>query len=180
MRSIVVISAVFTISLFSGYAFALSVTDMARDFVNQTFQQFEFVGSLEHYQLFAFIFANNALKAFMSMILGIAFGIIPVLFVMLNGMIIGIVVGVVGEKMGMFTTLALLIPHGILEIPAILISSSYGLDLGIDALKRLRGDNIDLNSSLLRNLKKFARIPLPLLIIAAFIETYITPLIAGI
>ncbi len=179
MRSFIIVTAVFVLSVLSGYIFGVSMTDVSQNFVNQTLQQFKFVGNLEHYQIFAFIFANNVLKAFTSMVLGIAFGIVPVLFVVLNGMMIGVVVAVISAKMGITKTLALLIPHGILEIPAVLISSSYGVDLGIDALKKFRGENIDLNLSLLRILKKFAKIPLPMLVFAAFIETYITPLIAG-
>ena len=179
MKSLAVISVIFVLSLVSGYLFAFQMESMASSFVNQTFQQFEFVGDLEHYELFAFIFANNSLKAFASMILGMGFGIIPVLFVVLNGVIIGIVVAVIGSKMGMLVTLALLIPHGILEIPAILISTSYGLDLGIASFRRLRGEDVDLNEALIKNLKKFVRIPLPMLLVAALIETYITPMFAG-
>ncbi len=180
MKSLLAVSVVFILSLVSGYFFAFKMEEMAQGFVNQTFQQFEFVGDLEHYELFAFIFANNSLKAFASMILGIGFGIVPLLFVVLNGVIIGIVVAVVGSKIGMLPTLALLIPHGILEIPAILISTSYGLDLGIASFRRVRGEDVDLNDTLIKNLKKFAKVPLPMLFMAALIETYITPVLAGL
>ncbi len=179
MRSLLLITTVFVMSVLSGYFLGTFLNDTAENFVNQTFQQFEFAKDLEHYELFLFIFSNNALKSFASMILGISFGIVPVLFVVLNGLIIGVVVAVVGAKMGLFLTVALLIPHGILEIPAILISSSYGLNLGMETFRKFRGGDVDLNRCLLENLKKFAKIPLPMLLIAALIETYITPLVVG-
>ncbi len=179
MRILLLISAVFVLSIFSGYFIGEFLRESAENFVEQTFQQFEFAKDLEHYELLIFIFSNNVLKSFASMILGIGFGVVPVLFVILNGLIIGIVVAVIGAKMGLFLTAALLIPHGILEIPAILISSSYGVNLGIEAFRKFRGADVDLNRSLLEHLKKFAKIPLPMLLIAALIETYITPLVAG-
>ncbi len=179
MRSLLIVSAVFILSIILGMLFADITENTAQNFVNQTFQQFKFVGNLKHYELFAFIFANNSLKAFASMILGIGLGIVPVLFVALNGITIGMVVVIVGGKMGILSILALLAPHGILEIPALLLSSSYGLDLGVATFKRLKGEEIDLNLVLLNCLKRFAKIPLPMLLIAAFIETYITPIIAG-
>ncbi len=179
MRSFASITLVFLISLLAGYWFTVTDASDARSIVESTFSGFEFVKNMEHYELFLFIFMNNTLKSFMAMVLGIGFGIIPVIFVVLNGAIIGVVVGVVGTEFGAYRTAMMLVPHGVLEIPAVLLSCAYGLELGMLAWKRYRGEDIDLNQTLLTYIKKFARVPLPMLFVAALIETYITPLVAG-
>ena len=176
MRGILVVTVFFVLSLFLGYAFGSLYEKRASELVNETFSSFKFVKEWESYKIFLFILANNATKAFAAMILGLFFGIIPILFVVLNGFLIGCVVSVFGKDMGFSIVLALL-PHGILEIPAVLISCAYGFELGILFYRKLRNSYADLNYAVIRSIKKFLKIPLPMLIVAAFVETYITPLI---
>jgi len=169
------ITVVFILSLFLGYLFGSTYEQQANDLINEVFSSFRFVKEWESYKVFLFILINNATKVFMAMILGILFGIVPVFFVLLNGFLIGCVVSVLGKKMGIWVILALL-PHGILEIPAVLLGCAYGFELGILFYRKIRKSYSDLNYAILSNMKKFLKIPLPLLIVAAFVETYITPL----
>lgn len=180
MRSLAVVTLIFVLSLVAGYAFSTSHVEESKEIVSSTFSGLQFVKGLKHYELFAFIFMNNSLKSFAAMILGIAFGIAPVIFVVLNGTIIGVVVGVISPEFGLYRTAMMLIPHGVLEIPAVLLSCSYGLEIGMHAWKRYRGEDIDLNRVLLEYIRRFAKLPLPVLLIAALIETYVTPVVAGI
>ncbi|MBE8539140.1 stage II sporulation protein M [Geoglobus acetivorans] len=171
---------VFFISIAFGYIFALKYEPLTKNMVENLFSEFGFVGSLKHYEVFAFIFLNNTLKAFSAMILGVFLGIVPLLFVVFNGIVIGVVVGYVGMEIGILRTLLLLIPHGILEIPAILVSCAYGFEMGIAFYRLLRGERISLDAVILEHLKKFVKIPLPMLLVAALIETYITPVVGGL
>ncbi|AKG90791.1 putative membrane protein [Geoglobus ahangari] len=180
MRSLAIVTLLFVISLLAGYAYTMLDAKGSEEVVNSTFSSFDFVRNLEHYEIFLFIFMNNSLKSFMAMVLGIAFGIVPVLFVILNGVIIGLVVGVIGVEFGVLKTAMMLVPHGILEIPAVLLSCAYGLEIGYQALRRFRGEDVDLNSVLMAYIKRFVMLPLPMLLIAALVETYITPLVAGL
>jgi stage II sporulation protein M len=64
------------------------------------------------------------------------------------------------------------LPHGIIEIPALLFAASYGLWLGVTAVRRLRGKE----STLLRfhiehAFRRYFAVVFPLLIVAAAIET---------
>ncbi|MCQ6563687.1 stage II sporulation protein M [Paenibacillus mendelii] len=80
-----------------------------------------------------FIFFNNVIKSILVMYLGALFGIIPILFLAVNGMILGYFVSQAAAQGGdvLFTIVVKgLLPHGILEIPAILIACAYGMRFG--------------------------------------------------
>jgi len=80
-----------------------------------------------------FIFFNNVIKSILVMYLGAIFGIIPVIFLAINGMILGYFISKAAEQGGdmLFTIIFKgLLPHGILEIPAIIIACAYGLKFG--------------------------------------------------
>lgn len=81
---------------------------------------------------FVFIFLNNAIKAVLVMLFGAFFGLAPLFFLVLNGMILGFVVEVSrsqGQDMAELIFKGLL-PHGIIELPAIVIACAYGLKFG--------------------------------------------------
>ncbi|WP_054956030.1 stage II sporulation protein M [Paenibacillus dakarensis] len=81
---------------------------------------------------FVFIFLNNSIKSIFVLFSGILFGIIPFVFLAINGMVIGFMLNVVkmnGGDLGEMIFKGLL-PHGIIEIPVILIACAYGLALG--------------------------------------------------
>ena len=75
---------------------------------------------------------------------------------------------------------ALVLPHGIIEIPAAIIAGAAILQLGLAALSLPQGSS--LGASWLVALGKWARLSLaiviPLIIIAAAIEVFVTPRIA--
>lgn len=94
------------------------------------------IDSSSHPTLFLmlFIFLNNVIKAVLVMYLGAFFGIIPVIFLAINGMMIGYLVHKTAEKGGgdmVFTVVVKgLLPHGIIELAAIVIACAYGLRFG--------------------------------------------------
>ncbi|MFB5763425.1 stage II sporulation protein M [Paenibacillus medicaginis] len=82
---------------------------------------------------FVFIFFNNAIKCVLVMFLGAAFGIIPVVFIVMNGMVIGFLVHwVAANSAANLYELIIkgLLPHGIIELPVLLIACAYGLKFG--------------------------------------------------
>ncbi|EJW18253.1 stage II sporulation protein M [Paenibacillus alvei] len=87
---------------------------------------------------FVFIFYNNAIKAVLIMFAGIVLGIVPAAFLVINGMVIGLLLRMM-ESQGIdlaSTIVKGLLPHGILEIPAILIAGAYGMRFGMLILQR--------------------------------------------
>lgn len=81
---------------------------------------------------FTFIFLNNSIKSVLVLFSGILFGILPVVFLAINGMVIGFLLNLVESNGGDLGELIFkgLLPHGIIEIPVILIACAYGLALG--------------------------------------------------
>ncbi|WP_337103266.1 stage II sporulation protein M [Paenibacillus sp. YIM B09110] len=85
------------------------------------------------------IFLNNAIKAVFVMYLGAFFGIIPLLFIVVNGMLIGFLLQNIAaqEGAGYMASVVLkgILPHGIIEIPAIIIACAYGMKFGTLGLR---------------------------------------------
>jgi len=119
------------------------------------------------FEIFLLIFLNNSIKSFVAMLLGVFFGIVPVLFVFLNGLIIGFFAKFIGSEIGIVTFILLLLPHGILEIPAVILACSYGFWLGAEFVR----DRKNIKKHLSKAVFNFARFVLPMLLAAAFIET---------
>jgi stage II sporulation protein M len=109
-------------------------------------------------------------------LLGLFFGIGPVIFLIINGYTIGNLISFASSKVAVYKIGLAIIPHGIFEVPAILIASSYGLWWGVKNYRKFRyKDSFRDDFSL--PIKRYINIVIPLLLIGAFVEAYITPFI---
>lgn len=144
---------------------------------------------------FAVIFLNNSFTCFLVIVLGIVLGIslmllldwiankIPHLAIFLKIVILAPLIGIFpmfsafinggllgwfAQKEGLIVFLAI-VPHGIFELPAFLLSVAIGLRLGREVLKRKSERH--LKKELGGGLKVFVILILPLLLIAALIES---------
>ncbi|GAB6927380.1 stage II sporulation protein M [Paenibacillus sp. JCM 10914] len=134
------------------------------------------------WSFFVFIFFNNAIKSVLVMFSGLLVGIMPIFFLIINGMVIGFLLRIVqasGESLFDVIVKGLL-PHGIIEIPMIVIACGYGLALGglvirsiIAVLTNRSGIGEDWRS-LWRKLGTASLWVVILLLIAAVIESTIT------
>lgn len=81
---------------------------------------------------FIFIFLNNAIKSIFVMFLGGAFGFIPAVFIVFNGMIIGRLFFISSANGANIAELIFkgILPHGIIEIPMIILACAYGIRFG--------------------------------------------------
>ncbi len=145
--------------------------------VSQLGRFFSFVRHLSPLEIFLLIFLNNSIKAVISTIAGVFAGIFPACFVFVNGYIVGVVYYVKGSQLGYFRALMYLLPHGVIEIPAILLACSYGSWLGLRFIKKVRGEAINLKEDFVLALKACLKIVIPMLLVAAFVETFITPVV---
>ncbi len=98
--------------------------------VEELISQTENLGPVE---LTVFIISNNIKTAFFGIVSGIYFAISPIVIVIFNGYVLGFVAEKAANSplnsSGIFV-LWRLFPHGIFEIPAILISIGLGIKLG--------------------------------------------------
>ncbi len=132
-------------------------------------------------QLAAAIFLNNALKTLLVIVLGTVLGAVAVLFLVANGAALGIVVYLSIQSRGLWASLLVLLPHGVLELPAVLLGTSVGLMLGGHFINRLRGKaQTPLGTELRGALKFFLAAIVPLLLAAALVEAFITPILANV
>ena len=132
-------------------------------------------------QLAGAIFLNNAIKTLLVIALGVLFGVATVFFLVVNGAALGIVFYLSVHSRGWLSSLLVIVPHGVLELPAVLLGASIGLLLGRHSINRLLGKaETSLGSELARALSFFIVIIIPLLVLAALIEAFVTPILARI
>ncbi len=170
---IFIIYVIFFLSLANGYLMAVQDPQGSRQAIDQLFSGLGFARNISTFELFIFIFLNNSIKAFLVILLGFFFGIVPIFFTFSNANIIGVVLAVFGAREGFVRVALSLLPHGIFEIPAVLIASGYGLWLGVRFYRKLRYGE-PWKDAFMFSMKKYFTVVLPLLLLAAFIEAYIT------
>lgn len=156
----------FTASLVLGMVKPVFFIDFIRTFVEDLLKQTE---NFNFLQMFFFILNNNLTTAFFVVAGGLFFGIIPVVLTFFNGYVSGFVIGKSIEAVGA-GVLWRLVPHGIFEIPALIISLGMGLKLGtyVFAKEKTKKKFLTLIEDVAR---VFLFLIIPLLVIAALIET---------
>jgi stage II sporulation protein M len=80
--------------------------------------------------LFLFIFFNNAFKVWLFIFMGAFLGIWPLCVLVINGMMLGYVLTAQTEFSSFELFMKGILPHGILELPAIIIACAYGIRFG--------------------------------------------------
>lgn len=125
---------------------------------------------------FLYFFINNFLHCLVCVI---GCGILSAALLLFNGAIIG-VSGVAYMALGgsALTYFALIVPHSIFEVPAIIISAAGGMKLLDLLIKYISGKREIPYKKEIVNILKSLIIVAVLLLIAGIIEAYITPLIA--
>lgn len=127
--------------------------------------------------VFVKLAANNWYVAANQAFAGIAFGIPTVTNLLLNG----IVIGTVGGMAAPVVFVALVMPHGIIELPALTIAGGVGLHLGRVVWDGILGRTTteEIANEIGRGYNILLGLAL-LFVIAAFIEAFITPWIGSL
>jgi stage II sporulation protein M len=129
-------------------------------------------------QMFVFILTQNVTALVISYVFSPFLLIIPLLALVVNGWLLGFIsVGVV-EQRSIFYLLAGILPHGIFELPALVIAQAAAFNFGGNTLTRLitKKKGVPVFDSFRRN-GKYLLLALVLLVAAALIETWVTPLL---
>lgn len=157
---------IFVFCFFIGFfvKLPLGIESKLLDYLKDLFLQAKGLGPIG---MIWFLFSNNVVTNLFIFVLGIFFGIFPLLNVLVNGFILGFVSKINVLQNGVFS-LWKLFPHGIFEIPALMISLGIGLNLGI-CFFRIK-DKEEFKKMLTNSFRVFILIIVPLLIIAAIIE----------
>ena len=133
----------------------------------------------------AALFGNNLQATLTATVMGfVPFVFLPVFSLALNGAVIGAVLalsGAMGMQTGQVVLLGLL-PHGIFEIPAIMLGVAMGLYLcrQMNGTLRKRPGTPKIEAVLPHLCRVTVFGVVPLLVAAAVIETFVTPLLLGL
>jgi stage II sporulation protein M len=124
--------------------------------------------------LFFYILIHNVMASLLLLASGLLYGVVPVLAVVSNGFVLGVLYGQEAMVAGYSKAAMKVIPHGIFEIPALLFTASYGLWLGILAIRRIRGqENAPLRVPVNHAFERYFAVVVPLLVLAAAVETFL-------
>ena len=175
-RWIFIAISIFGIGLVLGLATPSSIVSLG-DIV-AAFE--ELGGSLVPFSIvtFVFIFVNNVVALLLSFVLSPILCLAPVLSLTVNGWLLSFVSASVAQEKSLGFVLVGLLPHGILEIPALIMAQAAALSFGTMTMLALFKK--EKRKLLLPNFKKnlkYLLIALALLLPAAIIETYVTPLL---
>ncbi len=123
------------------------------------------------FELISYIFLNNLKASFMAIILGIFFGVFPLITCIANGYLLGFVARKAVETGGILMMWKIF-PHGIFELPAVLFSIGIGLRIGLSSITGQIWNNEEqgVKHIFIEGLRFFVFVVFPLLVIAATIE----------
>ena len=166
----------FALSAFFGIYAAYTEPEETTKLFEQIMAEYSGLENMGPVTLFLLIFFNNIIITFMVMMLGIFFAITPIFFVWVNGFIFGLATPILSNNLGIITVILGILPHGIIEIPAALLSAGYGMWLGRCGYRALRYKE-PLFPSIKKAYRGYVQYILPLFFIAAFIEAFFTKFI---
>ncbi len=133
------------------------------------------------FSTFIFILSKNVISLLVSFILSPLLDILPLISLFTNGWVLGFVGAVASGQRGILFVLLGILPHGIFELTAFFIGEAAALSFGAAVIQSIfnRQKRAELPDNLKTNLARLG-VAMALLIPAALIETYVTPLLAGI
>jgi uncharacterized membrane protein SpoIIM required for sporulation len=127
----------------------------------------------------SFIFMNNIRVMFLAAVMSIfSFGALPLILVLVNGTLVSYLISqivMLGYNPWLFVA-TFILPHGILEIPAVIIGFTFALRIGVGFISPPEG--LDVGQGLLLTTANFVKVMflvIPVLFIAAYIEANVTP-----
>jgi uncharacterized membrane protein SpoIIM required for sporulation len=126
------------------------------------------------------IFLHNWVTSFATALAGFGFGAPGAVAILYTGFTLGrIAVPQLSPSLTMF--LAIILPHGIIEIPSFLVAGSVGIRLGYAVLKVKLRPGLDSENYLAKTFRTAIYVAvglLPFFFIAGMIEADVTPIIA--
>lgn len=144
-------------------------------------KQFAPLLKMSNIELAGFILFNNLLTTAIMTLLGVFYSVITGFLLIFNAFLVGGVASVTVSHTNIGYTIMSILTHGIFEIPAVLFASALGFELGNGLYWRSRGDkSVDIKQKLKDNFRLFLFIVVPLLIVAAIVEVFVTPIVAGL
>lgn len=168
-RYAVILTALYFVACILGFFAPLQGKRELLEALHGSFKPFL---TLPPWKMFLFIFINNSVKSFVVLVTGTMFGLVPLLAVVSNGYILGIALMLASREVGMANAAKAVLPHGIVEIPAGILSAAYGLWLGVTFARFIRQRFlVGFEYQVRHAIRMFFLVAFPLFMLAALIET---------
>jgi len=135
----------------------------------------EIIGN-NSFDIFAKLLSNNLEACIFLFLGGASFGILTIFILSLNGIVIGAIMEIVRLDHSPLFVAAAILPHGIFEIPAFIISGALGVLLAQALIAEWYGSG-DAAAEAEKFARTFVYWVLPLVTIAAIVESFITPVV---
>ncbi|HWQ18529.1 MAG TPA: stage II sporulation protein M [Methanotrichaceae archaeon] len=146
----------------------------------QSLDALRWIRDLSPLMIMVVIFAKNLFSCILSVLLGLGIGLVPMIVATSNGILLGVVAYNVIQKDGPLYLLAGIVPHGIIELPVVLICVAMGMRLGHLFILAVLKERSDLSGETRMAIHLLFKRAAPLLLLAAVIESFITPLILSV
>ncbi len=170
-------SLVALVALLSGYWFGWAGSSQASALIDEVAARLGALAGGSALETFLGIFGNNLNIDLGMVALGFLGGVIPFAVLAVNAFVIGLFAAYF-TQLGLGPAFLLgILPHGIIEIPCLVLSAAVGLRLGAVAWRKLLGRGGELTEELAEGLHFAVCVILPLTFAAALVETLITPLL---
>lgn len=171
-KYIAVSTILFVLFFMSGFIFIYSVSDeilqpvleQIKKWIEELIKTTEGFGFIE---MWWFIFINNSTISFISIFSGFFLSLVPIFLLVSNGFVVGLMSSLVTNEAG-FLSIWRLFPHGIFEIPAVIISFALGIKFGSFLFNK--NPKKQLVYLFKNSLRVFIFIIIPLLVLASIIE----------
>jgi stage II sporulation protein M len=121
-------------------------------------------------EMFTAILYNNVIASLVFLVSGLFIGIPPLIFMAFNGFFIGYIAYNAAKVQGIVFVFATILPHGVIEIPTIILCAAMGVGLGYSIIHRVMRRE-GLQEYMVESAKVFIKRIIPLLVLAAGIET---------
>jgi stage II sporulation protein M len=167
--------AVFIVFAFLGYFSAKNYPSYFQPILKEIQNLYSPYFQLSPFYQFLFIFIHNTFNLFLVVLSGIFFGVFPFFSLLSNGFSLGIIAFFTKQEFSFSFFISGVLPHGILEIPVLILTGALGLKIGQIFFERIfKKREKDLKKELIFALGIFWRFFIPLLLLAAFIEVFFT------
>lgn len=172
----IICSTLFVVFAITGYGLAELNEEWALEKLRVLMEQLESLLDENPFVLALNIFFHNALVAFIVLLTFFSLGVTVLLSLFSNGVILGLVVNLFQEEIGLGAIIAAIAPHGIIELPVFLFAMAIAARLAVQFAKSFSPKH-SFRGCFSKALKLYFKIVLPLLFLAALLESFITPLI---
>lgn len=164
---------IFFLSFLGGVLFAELYPALAREGLDELQKTFSSLFHLQPLGMALFLFFNNSLKILLFILLGTFFALPTLIFLILNGWVLGYVSTTVYPEMGLMALFQSLFFHGVFELTALFLGTAMGFWIGISFYREIRKKEKSTKKNISFAMDVFFHVILPLLAIAAVIETYL-------